>query len=245
MRRAAVVAPSVSGRVIDGTNIGLITIDSFSEPTGEQFAATLARLEAQDIKGLIFDVRGNPGGLLDTAREILSFFVTDKVVVKMKMRSAKEEVVPTFAGERDLIRYPSVTLIDGESASAAEIFAGVLRDYRLTTLVGERTFGKSAVQNVFKLKDNASAKITIAKYLLPSGQDVGRKVDEDGQYVSGGLAPDVEVELDPDKPPVLGDPSSDAQLAKAIEILSPKLGAMYTPLPQPPVIGPAFGHLDS
>ena len=80
------------------------------------------------------------------------------------------------------------------------------------------------MQNVFKLKDNASAKITIAKYLLPSGVDVGRKVDEDGQYLSGGIKPDIAVDLDYDKQVIIGDPKTDTQLKAAIEILKTKLG---------------------
>lgn len=224
VRRERVITPTVTGRVLPGTRIGYIAIESFSEPTGIQFERTVAKLEGQEISGLIIDVRDNPGGLLDSARELLSHFIENKVVVKMKMRGGREEVVPSFSGQRDHIRYPVVTLINEDSASAAEIFAGVLRDYHLTTIVGERSYGKSAVQNVFKLKDNASAKITIAKYLLPSGLDVGRKVDEDGQYLSGGLKPDIIVELDYDKPVVIGDPKTDVQLKAAIEILKTKLG---------------------
>ena len=224
VRRERVVTPTVTGRVLPGTRIGYITVDSFSEPTGIQFERAISKLESQEINGLIVDVRDNPGGLLDSARELLSHFIENKVVVKMKMRGGREEVVPSFSGQRDFLRYPTVVLINEDSASAAEIFAGVLRDYHLATLLGERTYGKSAVQNVFKLKDNASAKITIAKYLLPSGLDVGRKVDEDGQYLSGGIKPDVVVELDYDKQVVVGDPKTDTQLKAAIEILKTKLG---------------------
>jgi carboxyl-terminal processing protease len=241
MRRASVIVPTVSGLVLEGTSIGLVTVDSFSETTGQQFDAVLARLEAQEIKGLIVDVRGNPGGLLDTARDLLSHFIDDKVVVKMRMRGGKEEVVPSFSGKPDLVRFPTVVLIDSDSASAAEIFAGVLKDYRLATLVGETTYGKSAVQNVFKLRDTASAKITIAKYLLPSGLDVGRKVDADGQFVSGGLKPDIEIEQDENTLPVPADPSTDRQLTRAIEVLKTKLGvASATPSLKWSVSGEVF-----
>jgi carboxyl-terminal processing protease len=211
--------------MIQGTSIGLITVESFSEPTGEQFDSALAKLERQDMKALIIDLRGNPGGLLDTAREMLSHFISGKVVVKMKMRGGKEEVVPSFTADQDPIRYPTATLIDNDSASASEIFAGVLHDYHLTTLIGEHSYGKSAVQNVFKLQDGASAKITIAKYLLPSGLDVGRKVDEDGQFVSGGLKPDIEIEQDPKKNPEMGRPETDDQLQRAVDTLKLKIGS--------------------
>lgn len=229
--RESVVTPTVQGRAIPGTSIGYIAVDSFSEPTAAQFESSFRKLESEGIQALIVDVRGNPGGLLDTAREMLSMFIEDKVVVKMRLKSGKEEVVPTFAGARRLIRMPTVVIIDGDSASASEIFAGVLHDYRLATLIGETTFGKAAVQNVFKLKDNASAKITIAKYLLPSGVDISRKVDEDGQYVSGGIKPDIEVSNDPNNPPIIGDPKTDEPLKAAVDLLRSKLGAHWLPTP--------------
>ncbi|HRK20922.1 MAG TPA: S41 family peptidase [Fimbriimonadaceae bacterium] len=229
--RESVVTPTVQGRTLPETSIGYLAVDSFSEPTGAQFESTFRKLESEGIEALVVDVRGNPGGLLDTAREMLSLFIEDKVVVKMRLKSGKEEIVPSFAGNRKLIRMPTVILIDGDSASASEIFAGVLHDYRLATLIGETTFGKAAVQNVFKLKDNASAKITIAKYLLPSGVDISRKVDEDGQYVSGGIKPDIEVSNDPNNPPIIGDPKSDEPLKAAVELLRSKLGAHWLPAP--------------
>jgi carboxyl-terminal processing protease len=223
IRRERVEAPTVSGRMLEGTKVGYIVLDSFSEPTGEQFAEKLSRLQAEGMKGLIVDVRDNPGGLLDTAVDVLSHFVEDKVVVKMRLKTGREEVVRSFSGQFKKFRLPTAVLIDSESASAAEIFAGVLRDYGLATLVGEHTFGKAAVQHMFRLKDNASAKITIAKYLLPSGFDVSRKVDEDGQYLSGGVKPDVEVELDYAKQPTIGDPASDNQLAAALKLVQSKI----------------------
>jgi carboxyl-terminal processing protease len=113
-------------------------------------------------------------------------------------------------------------LINEESASAAEIFAGGLRDYKIATLVGEHTYGKASVQNVRMLRDQSSAKITIARYFLPNGEDISRKVDEDGQYVSGGLQPEVKVELDLDTVVTIGDPESDSQLQKALEIIRAK-----------------------
>ncbi len=223
VRREQVTAPTVEGRILPETSIGYIRVASFSQVTGAQFDAALNRVEAEGAKGLIIDLRDNPGGLLDTARDMLSHFIDDKVVVKMKGKGGREEVVPSFSGTPDLLQYPVIVLINEDSASASEIFAGVLRDYRLATLVGEHTFGKAAVQNLFELSGEASAKITVAKYLLPSGFAVSRKVDEDGQYLSGGIKPDIEVELDLSQNPVPGDPKSDNQLQTAIEFLKNKL----------------------
>jgi carboxyl-terminal processing protease len=113
-------------------------------------------------------------------------------------------------------------MIDDMSASAAEIFSGCLHDYGKVTLVGARSYGKASVQNVTNLVDQASAKITIAKYYLPGGEYIGRTVDPDGVKISGGLEPDVPVELTTDKQVIPGDPSTDNQLAKAIQVIKSK-----------------------
>lgn len=119
-------------------------------------------------------------------------------------------------------RYPIAVLINEESASASEIFAGCVRAYRLGTLVGEHSYGKASVQNVRMLVGGASAKITIARYYLPGGEDIGRKVDEDGQYIEGGLKPDVEAKWDPDRAGIFGDIKTDPQLQKAVAVLKSK-----------------------
>ncbi|MFQ3587808.1 MAG: S41 family peptidase [Fimbriimonadaceae bacterium] len=225
IRRARIVAPTITSKMLPDSKIGLIEISSFSQPTGSQFASALDKLDREGMTGLIVDVRNNPGGLLESAVEILSFFVENKVVVKMRMRNGLEEVARTPPGFRRDVTVPIVVLINEDSASAAEIFAGVLRDYRLATLVGVHTYGKASVQNVFPLIDQASAKVTIARYYLPGGQDISRKVDEDGRYVSGGIDADVKIEAGPDDVPVFGEPERDAQLRKAIEVIQSKRGS--------------------
>jgi carboxyl-terminal processing protease len=224
VKRARIFAPTVENvKVLPGANVGYLAMSSFSEPTMSQFTKALGTLEKQPLQGLVIDLRGNGGGLLETARDLLSLFVEDKVVVKMKMRGRKEEVLRTFSNSTRDFRYPVVILVNEESASAAEIFAGCLKDYGRATLVGEHTYGKASVQNVFPLIDRASAKITIAKYMLPATADISRKVDEDGLYVSGGIAPDVEVKLDPNLADFTqGDPKNDPQLQKALEIIAAK-----------------------
>ena len=145
VRREKVIAPTVQGKMIPNTRIGYIEVESFSEPTGAQFDRALDRVQAQGAEGLVIDLRGNPGGLLDTARELLSHFIDDKVVVKMKSRGGREEVVRSYASNGDLVQLPVAILIDEDSASASEIFAGVMRDYKLATLIGEHSYGKAAV----------------------------------------------------------------------------------------------------
>ncbi|MBI3721300.1 MAG: hypothetical protein HY248_02000, partial [Fimbriimonas ginsengisoli] len=156
--------------------------------------------------------------------EMLSRFVEDKLVVKMRSRDGAEEVARTFSGYRsDGLGVPIIVLVNEDTASAAEIFAGVLHDYRLATIVGEHTYGKASVQNIFSLRDGSSAKVTIARYFLPSGVDIGRRVDEDGLYISGGLQPDIKFVPDPDDPDIkIGDSKHDPQLRKAIDLILAK-----------------------
>lgn len=219
IRRARIQTPTVERSYFDKDGVGYLSISQVSEPTAEQFDRELSKLEAQGMKGLVIDLRGNPGGLLDTTREMLSRFVENKVVVKMRLRGGEEEEVRTFVGLAKETNYPIAILIDENTASAAEIFAGCLSDYGKATLVGTHSYGKASVQNLFPLKDSASAKVTIAKYFLPSGKDIGRKVDSDGVFLTGGLRPDVQVELDPNVDPMPQDPKTDRQLSKGIEVV--------------------------
>ncbi len=224
IRRATVVLPSVDGRMLADSQIGYISITGFAQPTPQQLDQALDDLMPQRPIGLVLDLRGNPGGLLDSAVKMLGRFVSGKQAVRTQKRGGEDETLFTPVGfERD-IHVPIVILINEDSASAAEIFSGVLQEYKVATLVGEHSYGKSSVQNVINLIDFSSAKITIAKYFLPSGRDIGRKVDDDGEYVSGGLQPDVVVHPSPDEDTVFGEPAQDGQLRKAIEIIKSKNG---------------------
>jgi carboxyl-terminal processing protease len=232
VRRARVETPTVSEtKVIPGTHFGYFQVATFSEPTTHQFDEEIAKLEKQHINGLIIDLRDNPGGLLDTAKDMLSRFVENKLVVTVRYREGREEPVMTDSGELHDFNYPVVLLVNEDSASAAEIFSGALQDYKRATLVGTHTYGKASVQNVIRVvsdtDESASAKVTIAHYFLPRGpsQDIGRKVDEEGQFISGGLKPDVEADMDPDtslKGPTFGVLPGDTQLEKAVEVLKQK-----------------------
>lgn len=219
VKRARVITPTVVGDYLSDSQVGHVTIASFSEPTAEQFDRVVDKLSKNPLKGLVIDLRGNPGGLLETAVEMVSRFVENKTVVTMKDRDGKRSSAVSESGMRRDWPYPVVVLIDEDSASAAEIFAGALRDYGKVTLVGTHSYGKASVQEVKELIDGASAKITIAKYFLPSAQDIGRKVDEDGQYISGGLKPDHLVTLPENTTVVYGDPAKDLQLKKAIDVI--------------------------
>ena len=216
--RQRVEIPTVESKMLAG-KIGYMQVSGFSQPTPYQFEEAIREAMAQGATGIIVDMRGNPGGLLEAAAEMLSLFVSDKPVVTMKVRNDRTATTNTLAGRTIEGMPPVVVLVNEESASAAEIFAGALRDYGRAVLVGEHTYGKASVQDLKALSDGASAKITIAKYLLPSGEDISRKIDDDGVYVSGGIKPEVHVKLEINENTVFGEPGKDNQLDKAIEIL--------------------------
>lgn len=233
VRRAHVTTPTVESQYFPATRVGYLLIESFSTPTAEQFDRELAKLEQNPLKGLVIDLRGDPGGFLDTAVNLLSRFKAGKLVVSMRMKDGSLNREYTSSGLEHHFRYPIALLIDGNTASAAEIFSGVLHEYRLATLVGTHSYGKASVQQVFAFKDGSSGKITIARYYLPSGADIGRKVDADGVYLSGGLQPDVEVEpkdllpedllrQTPRTDSDLPQPATDNQLARAIQVVLAK-----------------------
>ena len=234
VRRARVETPTVSEtKVLPGTHFGYFQVATVSEPTARQFDEELEKLEKQHINGLVIDMRDNPGGLLDTAKEMLSRFVPgDKSVVTVRYRDGHEDFVTTDNGVQHNFAYPVVILVNEDTASAAEIFSGVLQDYKLATLVGTHTYGKALVQNVIRVvgdsDQSASAKVTIAHYYLPRGpsHDIQRKVDDEGQFISGGLKPDVEADFDPDSmvDVTYGDLKTDTQLQKAVEVLKQKTG---------------------
>jgi carboxyl-terminal processing protease len=223
IKRAAIETPTVEGTYVPSNGFGVLTVSQFSEPTFDQFVRELDKLEEKKIKGLVIDMRGNPGGLLQTAVEMLSLFVENKTVIKMVKREGKDETAETPSGLVRDFKYPIVCLVNEDSASAAEIFTGALKDYGRVTIVGTHTYGKASVQEPFTLVDSALAKITIARYLLPSGRNIERKVDEDGVYISGGLEPDVKVEFDDSNDKArFGDPLTDNQLRKAFDVLKSK-----------------------
>jgi len=221
IKRARIIAPTVDSKYFSDYQIGYMSILSFSEPTAAQFDHELAKLEAHSMKGLVIDLRDNPGGLLDSAVDMLSRFFENKLVVKMKFRDGHEESAETIPGYLHEFNYPIAILINEDSASAAEIFSGCLHDYGRAKLVGTHSYGKASVQNVFPLIDRSSAKITIAKYFLPFTPFFGRKIDQDGVFLSGGLEPDLKVELDPSSVIDPDNPKTDGQFWKAIQLLNP------------------------
>jgi carboxyl-terminal processing protease len=225
VRRARVAIPTVESKSLDDGKVGYIAVSQFSEITPGQFRSQLEALESSSISGLVIDLRGNPGGLLESAVEMLGCFVDNRQVVTMKgkgPKDPKEEKTPR--GKVMNLPKPVVVLVNEDSASAAEIFAGVLKEYGQGVLVGKHTYGKASVQNVIPLRDGASVKITTHRYYLPQGKDISRRVDADGAYVSGGLKPDVEVTLKIDENTKFGEAGRDSQLDAALSWIKERQG---------------------
>ncbi len=192
--------------VIDG-DIGYIYLSGFKANTYDQFMECYNNLVSQGIKGLVIDVRDNPGGLLDSVEKIADEIIAEGNVV---YTIDKEGNRKDFNADSEYIDIPLVMLVNGNSASASEILSGAVQDRGRGKLVGTQTFGKGLVQNLYSIPDGSSVKITIEKYYTPKGVCI--------QGV--GITPDYVVERTDDLPSVmLLEHEDDVQLSKAIEVL--------------------------
>lgn len=166
----------------DNQSVGYIEITSFSEDTATEFKKQLSQLEKKDIDGLVIDVRGNPGGFLESVQEILKEFVTkDNPYMQIEKRNGEREKYYTTLGKEK--PYPVAVLIDKGSASASEILAGALQEAEGFTLIGETTFGKGTVQQAVPMGDGSNIKLTLFKWLTPEGNWIHKK----------GIKPNLEV----------------------------------------------------
>jgi carboxyl-terminal processing protease len=219
--RQLVERPVVESRMYEG-RVGLIRLLEFNERSDAQIDRALTQLERRGMQALIFDLRGNPGGTLDAAQEIASRFLPngDKVVV-IQERNSDPEIRPVLEQKHNH-RFnqpghslPLAVLVNRMSASASEIVAGAIKDYRAGTLIGTTTYGKGLVQTVLPLHGGCAIAITSAHYLTPSGNDINRGKDH-----RGGVTPDVVVEA------TEADwiRRNDVQLRKALDLLQQKIG---------------------
>ncbi len=206
--RAKIQTPTVEFELMDN-GIGYIYISEFDNVTVEQFNNALDSLETQGMQSLIIDVRDNPGGDYATVVAMSDRVLPEGIIISTKDKNGNEK--KEMSDEEHQLTLPMVVLINGNTASAAELFSGAISDYGLATLVGETSYGKGVVQSIFRLPDNSGMKFTTEKYYIPSGRCV------DGV----GLKPDIEVII-PDEAYEDGviTEEEDTQLQKAIEILS-------------------------
>jgi len=180
IEREVIKVPSVRGAKIlegEGPRIGYVRVTQFSEPTGKEFARALADLEKQGMGALVIDLRFNPGGLLGSAVEVAGEFLPGGALVAYtEGRSAAAARRYTAPGKSGKPRaYPVAVLVNGSSASGAEIVAGALKDSGRALLVGERTFGKGSVQSVVSLPDGSAVRLTTAEYFTPGKQPIHKK----------------------------------------------------------------------
>ncbi|RMH05199.1 MAG: S41 family peptidase [Aquificota bacterium] len=224
LERAIIKIESVKWTKLE--DIGYIKLTQFSEGVGREVERALKSLSSQGVRGIILDLRNDPGGLLTEAINVADLFLKEgKLIVYTKSRNG--EVQKYFAKGDAVIgdHVPVVVLINRGSASASEIVAGALQDNKKAVLVGEKTFGKASVQNIMPLEDGSAIKLTVAYYYTPLGRMINKK----------GIQPDVEVPMDEKTEEKLqealrerrlrGDknvlvlPELDPQLRKAIELI--------------------------
>lgn len=211
MPRRKVENPTVEYKML-ADNIGYIEVSSFYEVTGEQYIDAVEDLNAQGMEGLIVDLRGNGGGLLEIAVDMLDYMLPAGKIVYTEDKDGNVTSEYKSTDDEQFTK-PLAILVNGYSASASEIFAGAIKDYGIGTLVGTNTFGKGIVQRVFPLEDGSAVKLTIAKYFTPNGNDI-HKV---------GIKPDIEVELDRDAYKE-SKGEKDNQLQAAVDNILEKLG---------------------
>lgn len=204
LEREIIRIKSVKRELLDN-GVGYIKLLQFQKKSADEFADAYTELsqsnEEDELRGLIVDLRNNPGGLLDQAIEVADHFIDNGVIVSVKGRSVDETKDYHGTSDRLIPDIPVVVLINRGSASASEVLAGALRDHGIAVLVGSGSFGKGSVQTIVELEDGSGIKLTTARFYTPGGDKIN----------DVGITPDVIVP---------GNGQKDLQLQKALEVLS-------------------------
>lgn len=187
--------------------IGVITLSRFGDDTSTLMAQAARDLTLRGIQGIVLDLRNDPGGYLDTAVQVASYWLPKGTLVVTEAHSDSTEKQFMSTGIGSFAGIPTITLINGGSASASEIVAGALRDHNATRLVGEKSFGKGSVQEIVELSGGSAIKVTVAKWVTPGGKNLNQD----------GLNPDVEVELTGEDIEADRDPQLDKALEEVIK----------------------------
>lgn len=207
VERRVIEVPSVEHEMLEN-QVGYIAISSFDEVTYGQFEKALTELEEQGMEALVVDLRNNSGGLVSSVCAILDRLLPEGLLVYTEDKYGVRE--EDYSDAEHFFDKPLAVLVNENSASASEIFAGAIKDYEAGTIVGTTTFGKGIVQKIFSLDGGAGIKITVSKYYTPNGHNIH----------GIGIEPDVEVELDEALKNELVIPKNeDNQLQKALEVL--------------------------
>ena len=208
VERRSIETPTVTSRMLEESTTGYIVISEFSESTISQFEKALGELKQSGMERMIVDLRNNTGGSLNAVIQMLDMIVDQGLLVTEKDKSGAEIAFKaTQVGK--IVDVPIVILTNAYTASASEIFTGVLKDYGLAESVGTKTYGKGVVQNLHYLEDGSAIKLTVAEYYLPNGECIQGE----------GIEPDYELEFDSE---LYKKDGTDNQLKKAIEVIQPK-----------------------
>ena len=200
--RDTIEYPTVYSKMLE-EQVGYIQITEFDSVTYDQYMEAWNSLEAQGVKGLVVDLRNNPGGSLTVVCDILDEILPEGKIVYTEDKNGKQQEM--LSDEEHKLEVPLTVLVNQYSASASEIFAGAVQDYGIGKIVGTTTYGKGVVQQVFDLKDGTCMKLTISEYFTPKGRNINKK----------GIEPDVEVKYEYNE----SDEEADNQLEKAIDVL--------------------------
>ncbi|GFI50848.1 carboxy-terminal processing protease CtpB [Lachnospiraceae bacterium] len=200
--RNTIQAQTVSFRMLEDS-IGYIAVSEFDLVTCDQYQEAMNVLADQGMKGLVVDLRNNPGGNLSTVCDMLDLMLPKGLIVYTEDKDGNREEIES--DDEHQFQLPLTVLVNGNSASASEIYAGAIQDYGIGKIVGTTSYGKGVVQQIFDLKDGTCVKLTIAEYFTPKGRNIHGK----------GITPDVEVEYEKNEE----DPDADNQLEKAVEVL--------------------------
>ena len=211
LKRAKVNIDMAKGEMLSN-GIGYLQLSSFDEDSSKDFKKVLDNLKGKGMKGLIVDLRDNPGGYLDQCVNIASNFIPkgDVIVSTIDKYGSKKEY-KSKGGE--YIGLPLVVLTNENSASASEIFSGAIRDYNAGTLVGETTYGKGLVQTLIETGEDTALKVTISKYYTPKGEDINKK----------GISPNTEVKYPEELLKKPYNRENDPQFKKALEVVKEKV----------------------
>jgi len=193
IKREIIKIKDIPKEALLNNTIGYVKLSEFRENTAVQLGKALSKLEKQGAKAYILDLRNNPGGLLDIAVDVASFFIgPQKLVVYTSNREGKKTEYKSLKSGKHITDVPMVVLVNGGSASASEIVSGCLQDYRRAVIVGTHTFGKACVQTIIPLFDGSALRLTTSKYYTPDGKMIQHK----------GIIPDIRVEQEKVEPDI-------------------------------------------